>query len=404
MDGLRKRPPTQHIAQVTTADISTAFVHAINRDVSERYIVVITDGDLKVYDANTGVEKTVNFPTGKAYLTIVGAGSAETSFSADSVADYSFIVNKTVVTAVKTAPTTTPTNYADWDQPDIWGDRVATRYYNPNGAGTLTGTVNTWSDLPHPEDPAPPSNGDLYKVVGYDTNNFGGYYVRRVGGVWEETYGPGANTALDELTLPHSLIREGDGTFSFVPFSWPSRQFGDAETNPPPTYIGRTINGVFYWKNRLGFITDENVVFSGAGDYGNFCRNTVTQLLDSDVVDVAVSTQMVANINYILPAENGMMFFSDQTQFTLNVDQLLTPGTVSIDVATSYEMNERVKPINVGQDVYFVSESGDYSRVREYTLGNGGRPSRQTLRISQRTSQGTSQRTSSVSLVTATKT
>ena len=368
-DGLRKRPPFQHVALVTAADYSDAHVHAINRDTSERYIVVVTDGDLKVFDAITGAEKTVAFPTGKAYLTLA-SGGAEDGFSIDSIADYSFIVNKTKVTATKTAPTTTPTNYADWHHPDTWGYQNSYRYYNPNGAGTLTGTVNTFSDLPHPDDPSPPSNGDLYKVVGYDENNFGGYYVRRSGGVWEEHYGVGANTSMDETTLPHALVREANGTFTFTPFSYTARQFGDAETNPPPTFIGRTINGVFYWKNRLGFITDENVVLSTAGDYGNFWRNTMTTLLDSDLVDVALATNKVSILKYAVPFNDTMMLFADQSQFSLSVRDVLTPTSVSIDEATGYEMDQGVRPVKLGSEVYFVSKAGSWSRVREYFVNS----------------------------------
>jgi len=369
-DGLRKRPPSQHIAVVTSADLGTAYVHAINRDVSERYIVVISDGDLEVYNANTGVEQTVNFPVGKDYLDIVGGGAASASFSADSVADYTFVVNKTKVTATKTAPTTTPTNYSDWYWPNTWGNPDHANYFNSYGNHTVYGTVNTFSDLPGAGDASPPTNGQMYKVVGYDENNFGGYYVKREGGVWVETYGPNANTAMDEETLPHALVREADGTFTFTEFGFASRQFGDAATNPPPTFIGRTINGVFYWKNRLGFITDENVVFSGAGDYGNFWRNTLTTLLDSDVVDVAMTTNQVAFLNYALPLNGNMMLFSDQGQFSLNVRDVLSPTSVSIDKATGYEMDVDVKPIALGSEVYFVSQSGDYSRLREYFTNN----------------------------------
>jgi hypothetical protein len=369
-DGLRKRPPFQHVAQVTTADWSTAFVHAINRDVTERYIVVVTNGDLKVFDANDGTEKTVAFPTGKGYLTIVGGGDAEDSFSMDSIADYSFVVNKTVVTATQTAPAATPTNYADWYHPDIWGYQNADRYFNVHGAGTLTGTVNTFSDLPSAGDPSPPSNGDIYKVVGYDETNFGGYYVRRTGSVWTEHYGVGANIGLNETTLPHALIRESDGTFTFTPFAYTTRQVGDGETNPPPTFIGRTINGVYYWKNRLGFITDENVVMSGAGDYGNFFRNTMTTLLDSDVIDIALTTNKVSILKYAVPFNQQMMLFADQSQFSLNVRDILTPTSTSIDEATSYEMDDTVRPVVMGSEVYFVSKSGSFSRFREYFVNS----------------------------------
>jgi len=123
-DGLRKRPPFQHLAAVTTDDWSTAHVHTINRDVSERYLVVVTDGDLKVFDAATGSEKTVAFPTGKGYLSVVGGGDAEDSFAIASIADYSFVVNKTVVCATKTAPTATPTYYANWYHPEIWATKT----------------------------------------------------------------------------------------------------------------------------------------------------------------------------------------------------------------------------------------------------------------------------------------
>ena len=369
-DGLRKRPPFAHLAQVTTADWSTAHVHTINRDVSERYIVVVTDGDLKVFDAEDGTEKTVAFPTGKAYLSVVGGGNAEDSFAIDSIADYSFVANKTKVTAVKTSPTTTPPNYADHYQPNIWGPANPNRYYNPNGSGTLTGTVNTFSDLPHPEDASPPSNGDLYKVVGYDEDNFGGYYVRRAGGVWEETYGIGANTSIDEVTMPHALVRESDGTFTFTPFKWTARQFGDTVSNPPATFIGRTINGVFYWKNRLGFITDENCVLSTAGDYGNFWRNTMTTLLDSDLVDVALTTNKVSILKFAIPFNDTMMLFADQSQFSLSVRDVLTPTSVSIDEATGFEMDDTVAPVRVGSEVYFVSKAGSWSRLREYYVNS----------------------------------
>lgn len=369
-DGLRKRPPARHIAKVTATDLTTAHIHAINRDVTERYMVVVTDGDLKVYDVADGSEKTVNFPNGKTYLTVIGGGDAADSFVIDTIADYSFVVNKTVVCATKTAATTTPTGYSNWYYPANWGYQNAVRYYNPNGAGTLTGTVNTFSDLPHAEDPSPPSNGDLYKVVGYDENNFGGYYVRRTSGVWEEHYGVGANLAMDEATLPHALIRESDGTFTFTQFAWTTRRVGDAATNPPPTFIGRTLNGVFYWKNRLGFITDENVVLSTAGDYGNFWRNTMTTLLDSDLVDVALTTNKVSILKHAIPFNDTMMLFADQSQFSLSVRDVLTPTSVSIDEATGYEMDVNVRPVRVGSEVYFASQAGSWSRIREYFVND----------------------------------
>ena len=50
--GLQKRPPSIHIANLglTIADTDKPLVHFINRDASEKYVVILTSNDLVVYD------------------------------------------------------------------------------------------------------------------------------------------------------------------------------------------------------------------------------------------------------------------------------------------------------------------------------------------------------------------
>jgi hypothetical protein len=181
--------------------------------------------------------------------------------------------------------------------------------------------------------------------------------------------------------MPHALIREDDGNFHLRQFGWVPRLVGDDDTNPAPSFSGKQITDIGYHKNRLLVSAGENIIFSCAGDYGNFFRNTVTQVLDSDRVDVQISTAKVSKINHVLSAENGLMFFAEAGQFVLNVKDTLTPSTVSIDLATSYAMNAVVRPIDVGPDVYFPTETGDFSRMRQYTLGDGGQLSTDALDI-----------------------
>ena len=426
-DGLSKRPPTEHLAQLSASAFGSAFIHIINRDVTERYAVVVSDESLAVYDLSDGSEETVVFENNDAwaaatayvlddlvrpssantrlyrctvagnshanteptwnttvggdtadnevtwicienYLSIPNGANASESFEIVTVADYSFLVNKTKTVLARDTGTATPGRYSDWFFPDNWTHRgEETRYYVPV-AGTDKGKKQTLEDLPTPDDPSPPTANDFYEITGESDSGFSRYYVIYIGGVWQETHARNTSETLDENSMPHALIRESDGDFHLREFGWVPRLFGDSTNNPNPSFVDKKIQDVGYHRNRLIFAAGENIIMSGAGDYGNFYRNTVTQLLDSDVVDIAVSTAQVAEVNYILPAENGLMFFSDQMQFVLNVDRLLTPSTGSIDVATSYEMNQYVKPISVGQDVYFVTETGDYSRVREYSL------------------------------------
>ena len=427
--GIYKRPPSQWIAEVetTAAAFDDAFMHGINRDVSNRYQVVITDGDIQVFDTADGTEKAVSFnswstwqastayaigdviqPTtpGDYLYRCTTAGTSDGSepswglilggttndntvvwetipfylaaddpandFACVTIADYTFVVNKTIFTQLKDLPEAEAQipNYSDWYVPNSWRYGYSVNdFFNTAGNDTLDGTVQVFSDLP-----AGPTPGDYYKVVGSTEENFGGYYVRATAAtpdVWEETYGPDSNEAIDEYTMPFVLVHDTVAdTWSFKPFTWLPRRFGDVETNPAPTFINKQIQEVFFYKNRLGLLSDENVVFSGAGDFGNFWRNTVTTVIDSDVVDVAVSTSRVSKLQYAIPFNNGLMLFADQTQFRLNVDDLLTPSSVSIDEVTAYEMDTGVEPVQVNSEVYFVTRNGNYSRVMEYYVAD----------------------------------
>ena len=52
VEGLKKRPPTNHIAKISNSALNNAFIHTINRDVNERYVVVITNGNIAVNTVN----------------------------------------------------------------------------------------------------------------------------------------------------------------------------------------------------------------------------------------------------------------------------------------------------------------------------------------------------------------
>lgn len=365
VDGLMKRPAFHHVSRISNEDLVTqsAFIHTINRDTTERYSVVVTNGTIKVYDID-GTEQTVNFPVGVGYLT---STDPQNEFAMVSIADYTFVINKTVDVATMQLPNTLPADFYDWYVPPGWKGVIEDDY--KSFPYTDKGVKQTFTDLPKTTDTSPkvpPAENDLWKIAGFDEDSFGSYYVIRRGGVWEECHAPGTSKTLDPDTMPHVLVREADGTFVFTKLPWSRRRFGDDVSNPEASFVGTALKDIFYYRNRLGVVSGENVVFSCASDYANFWRNTVTTLLDADVVDVAISSQKVSELQFAVPFDNRLMLFSDQTQFALNVDELLTPASVSIDIITEYEMAPKVRPIGVGTDLYFVTEAGRYSRIREY--------------------------------------
>ena len=516
--GLKKRPPTKHIAKIsdTPLDGSGAFVHIINRDEVERYIVIILNGDLKVFDM-AGKEQAVHFPHGKAYLS---AAFPQSQFKATSVADYTFILNRTVdiqeaapytnqpkrgyealinvkagnygktyaiiMNGELAAAYTTPNGDNANQGPQVATDYIASRlreqlvdkynrrvqeitnivwetslgwaaeqsfpYYTgatfnlEAGAMTSNSTifvdgvqcplleasdgkfrvtfgiratppslqaylyqgsgvqveqsghvlwiksnvdftiacddgfannamvaiknkVRHFSDLPNRS----PVDGFAVEIAGDSGSSFDNHWVKidmsggaTSNGVWRETCEPGLSTGMYWYTMPWALVREANGSFTCKSLTWGTRKVGDAKSNPHPSFMNRKLNDVFFYRNRLGLLCDENIIFSEAGEYFNFYRTTVTQLTDSEPIDVAVSHTKISILEHAIPFNKQLLVFSGQSQFILDQNELLSPKTISVKMATEFPCSTNCKPVPVGKNVYFVAEKGDWSAVREY--------------------------------------
>ena len=185
-------------------------------------------------------------------------------------------------------------------------------------------------------------------------------------GTWKETVKPGIPCKLDPATLPHALIRQADGTFTFGPLEWGERICGDEDSAPFPSFVGRTLNGLFFYRNRLSFLSGENVVMSEVGEFFNFFLTTVTTLVDSDVVDVAASHTKSSILHHAVAFSGGLLLFSDQSQFVLEHDTVLSNATVSIKPVTEFEASMKAAPVSSGKTVFFATDKGEWGGVREY--------------------------------------
>ena len=149
-----------------------------------------------------------------------------------------------------------------------------------------------------------------------------------------------------------------------------TRQSGDDATNPFPSFVGSTINDVFFFKNRLGFLTDSAVVFSEADEYFNFFRTTTQQLLDSAPIDVGLSHTKVAVLQHALPFQEKLVLFSDNSQFVLRGADVLSPKTVAISPVTEYDISDGIAPLALGPYIYFPFNRGQFEGMFEYFVDN----------------------------------
>jgi hypothetical protein len=169
--------------------------------------------------------------------------------------------------------------------------------------------------------------------------------------------------------MPHVLVRESDGSFTFKETDWTKRLVGNAITNEQPSFIGRTLSDVYFHRNRLGLLSDENAILSAAGDFFRFWRKTVTAVLDDDPIDIGATHTKVSLLRHAVPFRDQLLVFSDQTQFSLHTSTsgILTPKTVAITPTTELPCTQYARPVATGDLVFFLAD-GNFTRVYEYKL------------------------------------
>lgn len=106
VEGLLKRPPMNYVAQLLATSLTGAKIHFSARDLTDRFSMVVTDGDIKVYEKDTGTERTVTYPDGKTYLDI--AGTPDDQFRLLTVADTTYVANRETTVAMTSATSTDP--------------------------------------------------------------------------------------------------------------------------------------------------------------------------------------------------------------------------------------------------------------------------------------------------------
>jgi hypothetical protein len=240
-----------------------------------------------------------------------------------------------------------------------------------------TGMSAAYKEVPSITDlPSQNKNGFRIKVRGSVELNEDDYYVKFEtvngedfgDGTYVETVGFGISTGLDNSDMPHKLVNIAPNTFTFGTAAYAARPTGDDDTNPQPSFQDTNISNLFFFKNRLGFLTGDKVIMSEAGEPFNFFRTTVTSLLDSDPIDVQVSSQKVTNLQSATGFQENLILFSENSQFVLKGGDLLTPKTISVTPVTNFDAATVVNPIPLGAYMYFPFESGDFTGVREYTV------------------------------------
>lgn len=456
VEGLQKRPPTEHIGRLRNKDSLGHKYHIINRDEKEQYILELSKGGIKVWDMKGNAQK-VTIKDDADYL---NCNDPEKDFRAVTVADYTFILNRNKVVTMqddvtadgysnrtlmyvknaqyakvysiwlndafkyglltpdggeakqavqtstsfiarglynlaKNAQTATvnsfdglvnqtggaanvvygKANAGDYSNVWLYGDSTLMfeghnweikDSFGGQNAYSIKNYTTSATKLP----PAAP-NGYKVHVKGNTSSSDDDYWLEwsSTKSAWVESCANGIKYKINASTMPHALVREADGTFVFKKLEWSDRKVGDEDSNPEPSFIDKTISDIFFYRNRLGVVSEENIIMSASADFFNFWFNSAVQVIDTDPIDVAISDNRVAIIDSAVPFSRELMLFSKEGQFVLSADGVLTPKTVKVDKITSFDYSTTCSPVSIGQSIFFINDKVDYcSLMRFYTV------------------------------------
>jgi len=198
------------------------------------------------------------------------------------------------------------------------------------------------------------------------------YYVEYVAydgeygrGYWKETVARDVSPGFNAATMPHELANTGATAFTFDAINWSAREAGDDDTSPIPAFIGDPITSTFFYNNRLGFLSTDNINFSVANDPYNFFVKSALVQIDSDPIDLNVSSVRPVTLSDVLPSPQGLMIFSERQQFQVFTTDGsgLTPTSAVVRSLSNYEMNTNIPPVDVGTTAAFVSNVSGYSKL-----------------------------------------
>ena len=220
--------------------------------------------------------------------------------------------------------------------------------------------------------PAVAFNGFIVKIVGDDGDSSDDYYVQFVtkdggnhgSGTWQECPSPDIKYHILGETMPHAIVREADGTFTYKKIEWTDRGAGDEDSAKTPSIFGQKITEVFTHKGRLAFLAGDKSIYSDVDDIFSLFKRTVMTSLDTDPIDVGSNSKMVL-LKHTLPYDGNLLLFSPSSIFTIKGGDVFSNSTVTLDLTMEYPCSPLCKPISAGTSGVFVFENGNYSGLYE---------------------------------------
>jgi len=441
--GLLKRPGSKFIRHLASPNSNGSWFFVRKSDETKLLVQISKTGDVKIWDSISGIPQTVNSIAASAqtyathskkedievlqindYIFVLNRGVTVENGTATSASQtpFGYVTLTTIaydteykvvvdgVTFTYQSPVSTGSrlntetiinalrNAIDGDSRfsatavanNIFIERTngndftltATGSIAGSGLKAFKGTIKGVDDLP-----AQAPNGKIITVLGGSDSPADDYYLRfetttgsgSGAGVWKEVVGPGVNLGVNPATMPHAIITEADGSYSFRELSETSASAFTSSTNVTGivTGIGTITPGNLRWsigqvfpvyggsgKNLLLRVTSVNsdkeitgVEIARAGQ-GYVATETVTSNEgDSFVIDT-VATKTISGSTW------ATEYWGERTAG--DEDSALDPSFIGSQITGISFFKNRL--VLMSQETVITSQAGEFLKFYPSTV------------------------------------
>ena len=188
-----------------------------------------------------------------------------------------------------------------------------------------------------------------------------------------QTVGVGSDNKLDWVKFTDSVFFDKINVFTFdeeneyfviKAYDWGKRGAGNSENNPLPNFVGKKITSLFYWKDRLGIASGENVALSRQMHYGQFFRTTTASYDEVDSINITLLDQQITPIHHVINFKEYVVLFTSNSQFKLEGSPL-TYRTISKSILSRELIKKDIKPILYRDNIIAVTSDGRIIAMQE---------------------------------------
>jgi hypothetical protein len=197
----------------------------------------------------------------------------------------------------------------------------------------------------------------FYRATRYKTNPY-----------FERLRAESPGSVMDHRRFPLIIYKDTatDGKWRVRHMPLFPRRSGTNISNPGPKALERkeSIQSMSIWKNRLWIATDNTLFASVAGNYFNFWINDVTNVVETDPIDIQASVGAYNRLTHVIPFQSILFALSSgSTQFEVrggSIDTGISPFNVELRPTSFFTTSKLNKPQKMGNNVFFVNNSKLY--------------------------------------------